>query len=183
MGDFPTTQINPTHGTIHSFGPSALLDLLLVRKTTFNSSSAWTTANRAIFIPFTVEQTVTAYQIAVENGATLNGNLDVGIYDLNGNRLVSSGTTAQAGVSVMQSIDITDTVLTPGYYFLAMSTDSTTATYIGSATVGGTGEYLRSLGIQEQLTAFVLPNPATFANPAATTTVVPNICIATVATI
>lgn len=179
MADFPSTLINPPIGVIHSLSMCSLGDLVVVRKQAFTTSTAWTTANRAIFIPFTTEVTVTAFQMAVENGATLGGNLDVGIYDINGTRLVSSGTTAQAGISVMQTFNIADTVLTPGYYFMAMSTDSTTATYIGSPVVSGLGEFLRSLGVQEQTSAFVLPATATFANPASTTTTFPSLCIST----
>lgn len=144
----------------------------------WTTATAWTTANRAIFLPFSLETTVTAYQMAVVNGATLGGNLDVGIYDVLGNRLVSKGSTAQTGTSVIQKLDITDTVLTPGVYFMAMATDSTTATYEGTGVVSGAGEQFRACGVQEQLSAFALPDPATFANPASTTTTIPSIAIA-----
>lgn len=182
MPDWPTTQINPISGTINSNGLASLADIqTFVRKTAATTSTAWGVANRAIYIPFVVEETVVAYQMAVENGATLNGNLDVGIYDINGVQLVASGSTAQTGTSVIQKFDIANTTLTPGYYYMAMSTNSTTATYIGNGATNA--EYYRSLGVREQLTAFALPATATFANPASTTTTNPNIAIATVSVI
>jgi len=184
VSDWPSALLNPPGSIIHSFGSAALWDVIVgPSKAAFSGSNAWTTANRAIYIPFYLETTVTAYQMAVENGATLGGNLDVGIYDVLGNRLVSIGTTAQAGISVIQKFDIADTVLTPGTYFMAMSTDSTTATYIGGPSISQTGELYRTFGVREQLTAFVLPATATFANPASTTTIIPNIAIATTSVI
>ena len=176
-------MLQPGHTVISSLGVASLADILMYRKTGATTSTAWTTANRAVFIPFYVEMPTTVYQIAVENGGTLGGNLDVGVYDVTGVRLVSSGTTAQAGISVIQKLNVTDTLLNPGTYFMAMSTDSTTATYIGTGAWSGAGEWWRSFGVQEQLTAFVLPATATFANPASTTTTLPNITLSAVATI
>lgn len=185
MADFPFFQTQPPTCTISSMGRCSLGEFVTVPfKGSWINSTAWTTANRAIYIPFIVSTQVTAFKMAFENGATLNGNVDVGIYDFNGNRLTSIGSgTAQTGVSVIQIVDIGDVTLTPGYYFMAMSTNSTTATYLSSPTANGTGDFFRSCGIQEQLTAFPLPNPATFANPATTTTRIPNLAIATNAVI
>jgi hypothetical protein len=58
----------------------------------------------------------------VLNGATASGNMDVGIYDYAGTRLVSSGSTAQSGTSAFQDFDITDTLLGPGIFYLAPPT-------------------------------------------------------------
>lgn len=179
MADFPSASlVNPASGTVNAFCMASLADLVMMRKAIFNTSTAWTTANRAIYIPFYIEAPVTAFQMAVSNGATVAGNLDLGIYDVLGNKIVTKGTTVQTGASVMQALDITDTVLAPGTYFMAMSTDSTTATYIGSPVISGTGELFRAFGVQEQLTAFPLPATATFANPASTTTTMPSISVA-----
>ena len=110
--------------------------------------------------------------MSVMNGATLGGNTDVGIYDEEGVRRVSIGPTAQAGISSLQTFDITDTFLMPGTYFLALANTTTTATYIcASMNVPRP----RAAGVVEQtgLTSGTLPNPATFA--AYTRTFVPAI--------
>jgi len=97
--------------------------------------------------------------------STQSGNCDVGIYDELGNRLVSSGSTA-VGVAGIQVIDIADTALTPGVYFLAMNVDNTTALFNSSSTP--TGLQLQTCGMQQQaLGSVTLPSSATFANPAA----------------
>lgn len=151
------------------------------RTTPVTSSITWTTANLAVFCPFVVPYAVTAYQMAVENGATLNGNIDVGIYDVLANRLVSSGSVAQAGASAIQTVDITNTLLEPGSYFMALVSDSTTATFFGSAAGDMTIQFLRSVGCQEQGTAFPLPDPAVFANPSRAN--MPSIAVALTAVI
>ena len=167
MPDFPSTRFSPLGGTIHTYSMECMAAApLWARKAVMTTSTAWGTANRAIYIPFAVEATVTAYQMAVENGATLGGNVDVGIYDELGTRLVSNGSVAQAGTSTIQTFDIANTVLTPGTYFMAMATNSTTATYIGSVAL--LAELWRTCGVQMQDTAFALPATATFANPAQT---------------
>jgi hypothetical protein len=123
-------------------------------------TAAWPAANRAIYVPFVVEAPVTVVQVAWENGATLNGNVDVGIYDLAGTRLVSLGSTAQAGASVAQAGDITDRPLNPGVYYMAMASSSATATF---ARVSPTIVGVRAGGVLQQDTAFALPTTATFA--------------------
>src|SRR5271154_4607263 len=48
-------------------------------------------ANAAIFIPFTVPDTITIAKLAAANGTAVAGNVDMGIYSEAGNRLVSKG--------------------------------------------------------------------------------------------
>lgn len=177
MPDFPVYQDTLAGGTIHVYSAGALGSE--ARSGATNSSGVWPAANRAIYIPFRVETTVTAYQIAWENGAAVSGNLDVGIYDEIGNRLVSKGSTAQAGTTTIQAADITDTVLGPGLYYMAMCVDNTTAAVIRGAPQAA---WLQMAGVQQQAVgAVTLPNPATFANPASA--YLPNMCVALRSTI
>jgi hypothetical protein len=125
----------------------------------------WPAANRAIYIPFTINKIVTARKIGVRV-TTQSGNLDVGLYDVNAVRLISSGSTAVGAANSNQSIDITDTVLTPGTYFAAMCVDNTTAAF-ATPTPAMETQLLQVCGVQQQAVgAVTLPNPATFANPA-----------------
>ena len=124
------------------------------------SAAAWPTANKAYYIPVSIYSPVTIVKMFVVNGATASGNIDVGIYDAGGARLVSIGTTAQSGTSAIQEFNITDTTLSPGLYYLACAMDNTTGTVeVWNPSIA----IARSLGIVEQTTAFALPATATFA--------------------
>jgi len=130
----------------------------------FNNSvaaaTAWPTNNKALFCAFYVEYAVLAQKMACQV-TTQSGNLDMGIYDQKGNLLVSKGSTA-VGAAGLQVLDITDTLLLPGTYFMAMAC-STTAAAFSRASINTTMAPLE--GLQEMTTAMPLPSTATFANP------------------
>lgn len=129
------------------------------------ASLAWSTANKAIYVPVSIHAPVTIVKMFVLNGATASGNIDVGIYDRGGARLVSSGSTAQSGTSAIQEFNITDTLLQAGLYYLACAMDNNTGTlemWTMSLAIS------KSLGIAEQTSAFALPATATFATVSAT---------------
>lgn len=127
------------------------------------TSTAWPAANLAIFVPVRIPFPVTVFKMVVGAGATAAGNFDVGIYDSNGNKLVSSGATAK-GSSVEHIIDVTDTRIGPGVYYLAMSADGTN-NYI-MLTPSGTSpvplQKIRLYGVLEATTSYVLPASVTF---------------------
>lgn len=122
----------------------------------------WPTANLAFYIPISVHSTLTVVKMFIENGGTASGNVDLGIYDAGGTRLVSTGSTAQSGTSAIQEFDITDTTLTPGLYYLAMAIDNTTATLQRWSV---TTALAKAIGVCTQASAFALPSSATFATP------------------
>lgn len=165
MSDWPRCLLTtPQYGTIHSGGLGSLQSIhLAIAGLNFSVAAAWPAANRALYTPFLIETTVTAYKMAFEVGAQA-GNCDVGIYDELGNRLVSKGSTA-VGAAGLQVIDIADTVLTPGVYYMAMNVDTTTTLTI--ARVNPQVLLTQVGGMQQQAVgAVTLPNPAVFANPA-----------------
>jgi hypothetical protein len=98
-------------------------------------NAGWPSANRALFIPFTVLTTITVTQIRI-HVVTQSGNLDVGIYDDTLTRKVSSGSTA-VGASGGQVVDITDTQLNAGRYYFAMVVDNTTANFARDISYSG----------------------------------------------
>lgn len=121
------------------------------------------TASLAMFIPVIVRNQITVYQLGWSNGATVSGNVDVGIYDRNQNRLVSAGSTAQAGTSALQIVDVADTVLAPGLYYLAMAMDNGTGLVArGSFT---NAQWPRACGVTNQASAFALPSTAAWGAP------------------
>ena len=165
MSDFPTLVTSmPAPGVASPGSPSFLtFDSIVMSGGDFTAGAVWPAANRAIYVPFIVDSIVTAYQMAIEV-TVQSGNLDVGIYDELGNRLVSKGSTA-VGAAGIQLIDITDTVLTPNTYYAALNVDNTTAAVTRISAIAAL--WLQSIGVQQQAVgAVTLPNPATFANPA-----------------
>jgi hypothetical protein len=161
MGDFPQLQTADLFGSVITIGSAACLgETVNLLNTGPFTSAVWPTTNLAIFVPFILAQHALATQMSHQNGAAVSGNVDVGIYDERGNRLISKGSTAQAGISSLQVHDITDTELVPGVYFKAIAVDNTTATILRG---GMNIQPARACGMAQMATAFPLPNPATFA--------------------
>ena len=125
------------------------------------ASSTFPSANAAYFFPFRIWTPITVRKLFAHNGATASGNIDVGIYDAQGRKLVSAGSTAQAGTNALQEFDVTDTVIGPGLFYLAVAMDNTTGTLFRS-TFGGSVNS-KVMGEAQQASAFPLPATATFA--------------------
>lgn len=142
--------INPLSGW--SLGPAVTSGLV---------SAAWPASNRAVFVPFRVPVPVTAYKMACGTGTGTTGNFDLGIYDSAGNRIVSTGSTAKTTASSDRIIDITDTVLLPGLYYMAMATDGTT-NYIGVGLIANVAAP-KQFGMREAASSFALPATVTYA--------------------
>lgn len=147
--------------TIHSLSYFAMPIVVRLLIGGQPSSGAWPTANKAIFVPFVINTNCTVKKMFVVNGATASGNLDIGIYNEDGTKLVSSGSTAQSGTNGLQVIDVTDTPLSPGAYYMALAMNGITGTMFKYT--AGTGAQMSQLGVYQQTTAFPLPATATFA--------------------
>jgi hypothetical protein len=146
-------------------------DSVAIGISTSPASTAWPTANTAVYIPFRVFAPFLVAQIAWANGSAVSGNIDAGIYDAVGTRLVSAGSTVQSGAAAVQTVDITDTWIGPGLFYLALALDNTTGTITGQA--AGL-QRLRAIGLVEMASAFPLPATATFA--ALTGNLLPLVC-------
>lgn len=158
MGDFPLAySLSPIGATVHSGHPACGTCNAAEYSVANYAAAAWPAANRAIFIPFWMDQYSTAKQMFWENGGAA-GTTDVGIYDANFALLVNLTATANAGT--VQIGNITDTLLTPGiYYMAALASTVTTQTYWSVATPGIPA--LRMSGMfQQAVGAATLPNPA-----------------------
>ena len=160
MPDFPVVPAVGKRGTL------CTADITMSKVSMYNwlvngtmaTSTAWGTANLALYIPVFLGTYATVYQMGVTNGTVVNGNFQLGVYNERGVQMCVTASTAQAGVSAIQKIDVTDTLLTPGVYYLAIATNSTTATFNCAAT---TLIRQAATGVQEQTTAFTLPSPIT----------------------
>lgn len=123
------------------------------------ASAAWPSNNLALYIPVHFPAPFTIARFMVANGANTTGNADVGLYSLEGARLLSTGTTLRAGASAVQYIGVTDTVFPAGHYYLALVGSSTAGTYgVLQVTAGLAASEARMCGaLQEALGSTVLP--------------------------
>ena len=128
------------------------------------ASTAWPAANRAIFVPFILSSPMLVTQLFALIGAISSGNIDVGIYDRAGTKIVSSGSTVMGTINVLQLFNITDVVLGPGRYFMACAVANATGTVFAGAS---TARRYVAQGVCQQATAFPLQATATFAAAAA----------------
>lgn len=121
------------------------------------------TANLATFWPFVLPMAATCRRLGISNGNPTAGNFDIGIYRADLTRLVSAGSTAQGSSDTIQTIDITDTDMPAGRYYLAIvASDATTAQY---RVFDGNATELMALGVFQQSSALPLPSTATPAVP------------------
>lgn len=118
---------------------------------------AWPLANLAILVPFTLPVDRTAYGFSWFNG-TPSGNLDFGIYNEDGTKVVTLGSTAASGSNAQQTGTITPTALVAGSYFFAFACDNTTQTFSG---YGIAAQNLAGAGIKEVSASFPLPTSLT----------------------
>jgi hypothetical protein len=174
MSDWPKDLTDQTPFGVLSTAAdgSGAAEYAMSASVTFTAGTGWGAANYACYCPVVVRQAITVYQLGWVNGSSVAGNFDVGIYDKALNRLVSSGSTAQAGTSTVQLADITDTSLPPGLYYLAMSSDTASGNpFLRMAfSAGAVG---RAFGCAQQASAFPLPSTATFAAFGANITQIP----------
>ena len=145
--------------TIHPYSPQADTWALLAWGQAAPSAAGWPLANLALFFPFEVLDTSIIYECFYATGTLTGGNLDIGLYDMTGARLTSTGTTARGTASSWITIGLTDYTISPGQYYAAMSADGTN-NYVAWAPVAGACE---SMGMCEMTSAFVLPATATLA--------------------
>lgn len=141
--------------------------------------AAWFGANKPCAIPFVVNTPFTIMQLGWFNGSALTDNFDCGVYDVGFNRLISTGSTARVGATLNQWVDVTDTVLGPGKYWLAGASNGTTANCARGIGAAKTVAVMAQIGMQDSATnSFPLPNPLVGMAAAATMTTVPIMYIA-----
>lgn len=118
-------------------------------------------ANRAFYIPFTLEHSITVSQFwwVTSTGASTT-NVDVGIYSRSLARIISTGAVSRGTASAFNSQTVSATNLTRGNYYMAFST-SGTQNFVQAGALNGSRA--REVGIAMQDSAHPLPATATFA--------------------
>lgn len=122
------------------------------------TSGAWPTANLAIYVPFVLSASIPVVKLFAVNGASVSGNVDVGVYDENWGRLFSSGSVAQASTNTLQALATVTQALAPGRYYLGLSCDNTTSTFLRWQP--SIAPLLAGEGVAQQASAFPLPSTA-----------------------
>lgn len=159
MPEFPETSL-PNLPVVSTHSEECMGSLLRYFVWGAAGNAAWQTANFALFYPWRVESPLTIVKGLTINGSTASGNIDIGVYDSEFNRIVSAGGAAQAGTSTIQEFDITDTDIMPGQYWMAIALSSTSGTMI--RTIAGTDEIsLAGAPILGMAAAYPLPSVAT----------------------
>lgn len=92
-------------------------------------SAAIPAANRVIFVPFVNPEPALIKKVWWHNGATVAGSVDCGVYDENGVQLIQAGSIVQATINVLQEVDVADTYIGRGRFYLAIAASNATATF------------------------------------------------------
>lgn len=127
------------------------------------TATAWPTTNKSIFYPFFTEEPVTFATLFLYTGATVTNNVDVGIFDITGKKIISTGTKA-ASASTLNLWTVASTTIGVGTFYFGVACAGTATTMFGYA---GTNQFLRYHGCLEMASNFVLGD-ATFAQTSAT---------------
>lgn len=126
-----------------------------------SASTVWT-QNMLVFIPLITTTPLLVSQFYWLNGATVDGNSDAGIYTEDGaTKLISTGSTLNAGTSAIQAANVSDTLLPANRrLWLALGCDSATHTYnLANPVISA----LDFIGNKEQLSGWSSGLPTTIA--------------------
>jgi len=116
-------------------------------------------ANVAYLFPFRLSEASTIRKLGWMNGTSVGNNCDVGVYTNTFARMISTGSTAAAGASVWQWVDVTDTPIGPGKYYLAIARDVSTANRGMRWGNNGPIELAQLFGLVDAASSFPLPDP------------------------
>lgn len=162
MTNFPQS-VFPTAPTISTLSLESIgMEFIISQGGGPGSTGAWPTANKAIYLPFSLKYPTLIKLMFSVNGSSAANTRDLGIYSEDGTRIVSIGSTAGSGTNNIQTYDITDTLIGPGRFYMAIASSNVTSQFFRAA--GSSLPRLQALGIYEQTTAFPLPATATFAS-------------------
>lgn len=116
-------------------------------------------ANLAVYVPLWLPAPYPVGRLWWQNGTTVTGNVDMGIYTAGGTLLANATTTAQSGASGPQYVS--KTILLPaGRYYLGLACSGTTAAILGSSALTGAQLCLGGV-LQQSLGSASLPSTMT----------------------
>jgi hypothetical protein len=126
------------------------------------------TANRITYYPFRLTVPFPIRSLYMVNGSAVSGHFDVGVFTLAGAKVISTGSTVQAGINQIQAVATAETWIGPGIFYVGWVMDNAIGHILGSP-FGGERAFM---GFARQDATFPLPATATFAS-ASTGSLVP----------
>ncbi len=115
------------------------------------ASVAYPSANLGLYIPLYVSAPGLAQGLFWQNGTAVAGNVEVAIYDEDGNKLASSGVVAAAGVNAPQYVAfVSPVLLVTGRYYIAVMATSGSQQFLAWTTSAAATNVNRMFGIVEQ---------------------------------
>lgn len=139
-----------------------------------SASGLWISANDPLALPFVLRTAGVVTQLGWLNGSAAGGGVDLGVYSTSWARLISTGAQTGSGNSAWQWINVTDTPLSAGRYYLVMARDNTTTNRQFFCGHQALTSLMGLMGCQDSATdAYPLPDPLTNMAPCATFTRVP----------
>lgn len=132
------------------------------------ASITWPAANRAIYVPMWIPWPYPVARVFwIVGTANTSTNMDFGIYNADGTRIYSTGSTAEGTVSTVQYTTPTQFVLAPGRYYFALTASTLTASCGGQGSTSSLALIAeRQSGLLQQATALPLPATMTGASMA-----------------
>jgi hypothetical protein len=136
------------------------------------SSATYASAARAVYYPIIIPAGCVVRRVWWANGATTTGGatIEVGVYADSGygpGAKLVSGSATQGTASEVQFVDVTDTTLPPGLYWIAIMSSSATNTTLFRGTVPQAGAADAAV-LFHQTSANPLPATATPVEAAST---------------
>lgn len=92
------------------------------------ASGQWISADTAMLFPFVLTKPITVVAMFSVTGSASNGDVAVGVYDRDFTKIISASST-QGAANSLQSFDVTDRTIGPGFFYLAINASSTTTTF------------------------------------------------------
>lgn len=138
---------------------------------------AWPLSNLAFYVPVLLDFSMTVTKLFIVIGQLDGaGSFDAGIYNSDGSKMTSTGSTATTGIRALQVVGVAPASLLRGQrYFMALSYSSTDGGVQAIDNIPASA--LRALGVAQEASA--LPLPATFTRAAMAQTYLPFFGIAT----
>lgn len=147
------------------FKPRSIWSMLGTFSGSVAASAVWPNANQAFYIRLRNLEAFTPSHAFVLNGATAAGNIDIGFYGSDYERIASTGAFAQAGTTQYQFEAFT-TKIPAGEIILAISFSLGTATFrAGAITSSSFAGQVRAFEGAQQTSAHALPSTMVPANP------------------
>ena len=141
-------------------------------------SGSWASANDPVGVPFRLSEALVVTHLGWRNGSAAGSNHDIGIYDANWNLLVSTGSIGPAAASSLWNIvDVTDTPIPAGRYYLTYVVNATTANRARYWSISSSLVLTTMMGLKETATdSFPLPSTLGSMGDPVTITRVPILC-------